>query len=354
MKTKRLGSRGPEISVVGYGAWEAGGTNWGTAPPDEQTVGAIHKGIEAGMTWVDTAEIYGHGRSEELVGRALKGHDDVMVFTKIAPAESGTGVEGGSIRRAAEASLERLGRDVIDLYQLHWPDDEVPVEESWEAMARLADEGLVRWIGVSNFDRPLIERCLAIRHVDSLQQQHSMLHRDDEDLFAWCSSVGVGVLAYGPLAFGLLTGAIDASTTFDDDDWRSGKLGTDGYYGQHFAPGKIESNLAAVERLGAVAARVGVTLAQLALAWIVDHDWATAAIAGSRSPGHTAENAGAGDLTLDARSGRKSRESSGADSFSGAHGRGYLRARLRRRQDRERRHDQHGPQYHPPRDRLVQ
>lgn len=298
MKTKRLGSHGPEISVVGYGAWEAGGTSWGAAPPDEQTIEAIHKGLDAGMTWVDTAEIYGHGRSEELVGRALRGRDDVMVFTKVAPAESGTGFDPASVRKAAEASLKRLGRDVIDLYQLHWPDEEVPVEETWEAVAGLVDDGLVRWIGVSNFDRDLIERCLAIRHVDSLQQQHSMLHRDDEGLFAWCASKGVGVLAYGPLAFGLLTGAITAETTFDDDDWRSGRLGTDGYYGQLFAPGKIERNLAAVEKLSEVAARVGAKPAQLALAWIVAHDWATAAIAGSRSPKHTVENAEAGDLSL--------------------------------------------------------
>ena len=300
MKTKRLGSRGPEISVVGYGAWEAGGTSWGTAPPDEQVVDAIRKGVDAGMTWVDTAEIYGHGRSEELVGHALRGYDDVMVFTKVAPAESGTGFDQASVRRAAEASLRRLGRDVIDLYQLHWPAESVPVEETWGAMNALVEDGLVRWIGVSNFDRGLIERCLSVGHVDSLQQEHSMLHRDDEhDLFPWCASQGIGVLAYGPLAFGLLTGAITADTQFDDDDWRSGKLGTDGYYGELFAPGKIEPNLEAVERLKKVAVRMEAAPAQLALAWIVSHDWATAAIAGSRSPKHTVENAAAGGLTLD-------------------------------------------------------
>ena len=300
MKTKRLGSHGPEISVVGYGAWEAGGTSWGAAPPDEQTVDAIRKGIEAGMSWVDTAEIYGHGRSEELVGEALAGYDDVMVFTKVAPSESGTGFDAGSVRRAAEKSLRRLGRDVIDLYQLHWPDDSIPVEETWGAMSSLVDDGLARWIGVSNFDRELIECCLAIRHVDSLQQEHSMLHRDDEDLFSWCAEQGIGVLAYGPLAFGLLTGAITSETTFDDDDWRSGKLGTGGYYGELFAPGKIERNLAIVERLRPVAEAAGASPAQLALAWIVSHDWATAAIAGSRSPEHTVENAAAADVTLDA------------------------------------------------------
>ncbi|HEV2755059.1 MAG TPA: aldo/keto reductase [Actinomycetota bacterium] len=301
MKTKRLGSRGPEISVVGYGAWEAGGTSWGDGVPDEQTIEAIRKGVEAGITWVDTAEVYGHGRSEELVAQALRGFDHVMVFTKVAPRDAGSGFDAASVRRAAEGSLRRLGRDVIDLYQLHWPDDSIPVEETWGALAALADEGLVRWIGVSNFDRGLIERCLAIRHVDSLQQQFSMLHREDEhDLFPWCASRGIGVLAFGPLAYGLLTGAITRETVFDDDDWRSGKRESSSFYDELFAPGKIEPNLATVERLRVVAGRVGSSTAQLALAWILSHDSVTAAIAGSRSAKHTVENAGAAALTLDA------------------------------------------------------
>ncbi|MDQ4024392.1 MAG: aldo/keto reductase, partial [Actinomycetota bacterium] len=237
MKTRRLGSHGPEISAVGYGAWEAGGTSWGAGVPDEQTIDAIRKGVDAGISWVDTAEVYGDGRSEELVAQALRGRDDVMVFTKVAPRDAGSGFDAASVWRAAEGSLRRLGRDVVDLYELHWPDHSIPVEETWTAMASLVDDGLVRWIGVSNFDRGLIERCTSIRHVDSLQQEYSMLHRDDEhDLFPWCATQGIGVLAFGPLAYGLLTGAITSDTVFDDEDWRSGKLGESSFYDELFAP----------------------------------------------------------------------------------------------------------------------
>ncbi|MDQ3958452.1 MAG: aldo/keto reductase, partial [Actinomycetota bacterium] len=274
--------------------------DWGPNPPEEQTISAIHRGIDAGMTWVDTAEIYGDGRSEELVARALRARDDVMVFTKVAPAGAGSGFDARSVRRAAEASLRRLDRDVVDLYQLHWPDESVAVEETWEAMARLADDGLVKWIGVSNFDQALIERCLAIRHVDSLQSEFSLLRRAGEpDLFPWCAEQGIGFLAYGPLAYGLLTGAFSRDTVFGDDDWRSGKQGMDDDYRALFAPAAFERNLDIADRLRKVADRLGATPAQLALAWVVGREWATAAIAGSRSPDHTAENAGAGDLVLD-------------------------------------------------------
>src|SRR5436309_3766434 len=121
MRTRKLGANGPEISLVGYGAWEAGGSYWGPNPPDDQVIEAIHTGIETDINWIDTAGIYGGGRSEELVGKALAGHDEVLVFTKLAPKRSGTGFDESGVRKGAEASLGRLGRDVIDLYQLHWP-----------------------------------------------------------------------------------------------------------------------------------------------------------------------------------------------------------------------------------------
>lgn len=298
MKKKRLGSRGPEISVVGFGAWEAGGSGWGAEVPDERTIEAMQAGVDAGMSWIDTAEVYGSGRSEELVGKAIKGRNDVFVFTKVAPKGAGTGFQPEEIKSAARRSLERLQRDVIDLYQLHWPTSEVPIEETWGAMAELVDEGLVRWIGVSNFDRKLIEACEKVRHVDSLQQEFSMLVRDDRDeLFPFCASKGIGVLAYGPLAYGLLTGTITAETEFHDDDWRSGNAGV-GYYESLFAPGFIENHLEKVERLRPIADRLGASQAQLALAWISHQEGVTAAIAGSRSPDHVRENAGAGTITL--------------------------------------------------------
>lgn len=300
MRTTRLGSQGPEISVVGFGAWEAGGQAWGPNPPDEQTIEAIHAGIEAGMNWVDTAEVYGGGRSEEIVGRALQGKDDVMVFTKLGPQGGGTGFARDEVRAGAEASLKRLGRDVIDLYQLHWPDHNgVPLEETWEAMAGLVEDSKVRWIGLSNFEQEDIERCEKIRHVDSLQPQFSLLYQEGRhDLFPFCAGNGTGIICYGPLAFGLLTGAFSKETKFSDDDWRSGKVPM-GYYQDFFAPGKFEASLAKVDSLRPVADRLDTTLAQLALAWVTYQEGVSGAIAGSRSPKHVAENAGGGDLVLE-------------------------------------------------------
>lgn len=299
MKTRKLGSEGPEISLIGFGAWEAGGMAWGPNPPDEQTLEAMRVAFENGMSWVDTAEVYGGGRSEELVGRALKGHDDVLVFTKVAPRPNGTGFDRAGVRKAAEKSLARLGRDVIDLYQLHWPSHDVAIEETWEAMASLVDDGLVRHIGLSNFDQSRIERCERIRHVDSLQPHFSMLHQDGrDDLFPFCESNGTGTISYGPLGYGLLTGAITRDTEFTDDDWRGGGHGMRAY-DTMFAPGKLEANLDKVDALRPVADRIGITLAQLALAWVVHQRGATGAIAGSRSPNHVAENARAGDVELD-------------------------------------------------------
>jgi aryl-alcohol dehydrogenase-like predicted oxidoreductase len=297
MRTQRLGSEGPEISVIGYGAWEAGGGVWGPNPSDQQVIEAIRAGIDAGITWVDTAEVYGSGGSEEIVGRALEERrDEVLIATKVAPDGSGTRRE--EVRAACEASLKRLRTDRIDLYQVHWPDPRVPVEETWEAMAGLVDDGLVRHIGVSNFNEGLVERCEAIRHVDSLQPHFSILHPGNRDLILWCGERGIGVVVYGPLAYGLLTGGITAETRFDPADWRSGRGGM-GYYAQMFAPGKIERSLAVVDGLRTIAQRLGITLGQLALAWTVHQPGVTAAIAGSRNPDHVRQNAEAGEVQLD-------------------------------------------------------
>jgi aryl-alcohol dehydrogenase-like predicted oxidoreductase len=299
MRRQTLGSKGPEISVVGFGAWEAGGDMWGPNPSEEQVVEAIRAGIDAGITWIDTAEVYGDGTSEELVGRAVRGRgDEVMIATKVAPRPSGTGFRSGQVRAACGASLGRLGVDRIDLYQLHWSDHGVPVEETGEALAGLVDQGLVAHIGVSNFGRELIDRCERIRHVDSLQPHFSMLHLENRDLIRWCGERGTGVVCYGPLAYGLLTGAIDMETEFDRRDWRSGR-GSEDYYSDMFAPGKKERSLAVVDALRPIADRLGITLAQLSLAWVVHQPGVTAAIAGSRNPEHARENAGAGDVELD-------------------------------------------------------
>jgi aryl-alcohol dehydrogenase-like predicted oxidoreductase len=284
---------------VGFGAWEAGGRAWGPNPPDEQTIEAIRAALDAGMNWIDTAEVYGDGRSEELVGRAIEGRE-VYVFTKLAPKPSGSGFDARGVRAGVMASLARLGRDVIDVYQLHWQDRSTPVEDTWEAMASLVDDGLVRWIGLSNYSQELIERCERIRHVDSLQPNFSMLFQEGRnDLLPFCEENGTGVIAYGPLAYGLLTGAFTPDTKFTDDDWRGGGHGMR-MYDVMFAPGKFEKNLEIVDALRPIADRLEITLAQLALAWVVHQRGVTGAIAGSRSPRHVVENAGAGDVTLSA------------------------------------------------------
>jgi aryl-alcohol dehydrogenase-like predicted oxidoreductase len=294
MRTRRLGTRGPEITVIGFGAWEAGGTQWGPNESEESVIEAIRAAPDAGIGWIDTAEVYGDGESERLVGKAVADRrDEVTIASKVAPSPEGSGFRPDQVRAACDGSLGRLGTDRLDLYQLHWPDETgVPVEETWGAMVELLDAGKVLAIGVSNFDRELIERCLAIRHVDSLQPEFSMLDRHNGDLIRWCGEQGIGVVTYGPLAYGLLTGAIDRKTSFAPDDWRS-RPQDEGPFAD------LERSLEAVERLRPVAERVGCTLAQLALAWNVHQPGVTAAIAGSRNAAHVRGNADAGDVELD-------------------------------------------------------
>ena len=298
MERRRLGSDGPEISVIGYGAWGAGGEMWGDEVPADRVRSAMRSAVDAGVNWIDTAEAYGDGRSEILAGDIVRDHhDEVLIFTKVAPFASGTRPE--EVHKAIRGSLERLGVDAIDLYQIHWPDEEhVPVEETWGAMADCVDQGLARAIGVSNFDRALVERCMAIRHVDSVQNECSLLTPEDPDFLAWLDDQGVGFLAYGPLAYGLLTGAVTKETRFSEDDWRSGTRWQLDYYDRLFAPGVLEANLAAVERLQKLAEREGLPLATLALRALLSMEGVTAAIAGSRNPEHARSNAEAGDALL--------------------------------------------------------
>jgi methylglyoxal reductase len=299
MEMRTLGKNGPGISVVGYGAWEAGGDMWGPNESDDRVIGAMRAALDAGTTWMDTAEAYGRGRSEQLVARAIEGRrGEVLIFTKVAPSVSG--FRPHQIKKAIRASLQRLQTDHVDLYQLHWPDRNVPVEDSWGAMAEIQDEGLARHIGVSNHDRALIERCLAIRHVDSVQNQFSLLHSDDRaDLLPWLREQGVGYLAYAPLAYGMLTGAITPDTRFSDQDWRSGKQFQSGNYKRLFAPGARQRNVQLVERMEPIAERLGTSVAALAIRWVIEQRGVIAAIAGSRDPDHARQNAEAGVLELD-------------------------------------------------------
>ncbi|HTG46940.1 MAG TPA: aldo/keto reductase [Actinomycetota bacterium] len=295
MRERQLGSQGPSITVVGFGAWEAGGDAWGPNASEASVIRAMRAAIDAGMSWIDTAEVYGKGVSETIVGKAVADRrGDILLFTKVGPSPEGTGFRPEEVRRAAEGSLGRLGTDVLDLYQLHWPDGSgVPIEETWGAMAELVQAGKVRWIGVSNFDRDLIERCRAIRHVDSLQQDFSPVVTEDRELLRWCGEVGTGVLSYSPLGAGLLTGRYAREDLAAIDDWRRGELLQDADH--------VERVFALVEAMRPLAERLGVSLAQLVLAWNVHQPGVTGAIAGSRDADHVRANAEAGEIELDAR-----------------------------------------------------
>lgn len=302
MDMRRLGPSGPQISAVGFGSWEAGGSEWGPNDSDGRVIVAMHAGFDAGMNWIDTAEVYGPHRSEELVGRAVSGRQGVLVFTKVAPRAAGSGFRPEQVKKAIRGSLSRLGLDHVDLYQLHWPDETgVPIEDTWGAMAEIQDQGLARHIGVSNFDRPLIERCLAIRQVDAVQNEFSLLVQEDRtELLPWLAARGITYLAYSPMGAGILTGALAVDHVFADNDWRGGRL-WDEEQDALFRPGAFQENLAKVERMRSIAERLGTTTAVLALRWVVDAAATTVAIAGSRDPGHSRSNARAGELRLDAK-----------------------------------------------------
>jgi aryl-alcohol dehydrogenase-like predicted oxidoreductase len=305
---RRLGFRGPEITPVGLGTWAMGGPwefGWGPAD-DEQSVAAIRHAVASGVNWVDSAAVYGVGHAEEILGKGLEpfvAGEDVFVFTKCGRSwtHNGGGTRIGydlrpeSIRDECEQSLRRLQIDRIDLYQFHWPDygTGTPVEESWGVMDELVREGKVRWAGVCNFTVELLERCEAVRHVDSLQPPLSMLNRHArERLIPWCREHGTGVIAYSPMASGLLTGGFSLDR-LAHDDWRRRAA--------PFQEPKLTQALALVDRLRPVAERQGVGLAALAVAWVLAVPGVTSAIVGARRPDQVESWLPAADLELTAR-----------------------------------------------------
>lgn len=296
-RTRRLGSDGPEITTVGFGSWATGGPwKFGWGPQDDgDSIAAIRRAVEGGVNWVDTAAVYGLGHSEEVVGRALEPYavgEDVYIFTKCGRSwygrpegEVGNDLRPESIRFECEQSLERLGVERIDLFQFHWPDPETgtPVEESWGTMVELVDEGKVRWLGVSNFDVELLERCEAIRHVDSLQPPFNLLMRSArQELIPWAREHETGVLCYSPMASGMLTGKFDRERVegLADDDWRKGEHPQ----AAEFRDPRLSRNLELVERLRAIGERLESDVPSVAIAWTLAVPGVTAAIVGARSP----------------------------------------------------------------------
>lgn len=310
LPTRPFGTSGLEITTVGFGAWAAGGGGWafGWGPQDDDdSVAAMRHAVERGVNWIDTAAVYGLGHSEEVVGRLLRElprDRHPLVFTKgglawderdrTAPPRRDLRPE--SIRRECEASLRRLGVERIDLYQFHWPDETgTPVEESWAEMMRLQDEGKVRAIGVSNFDVALLDRCEALRHVDSLQPPFSLVRRDvARGELPWCAAHGTGVIVYSPMQSGILTDRFSAERVarMADDDWRRGNA--------EFRSPRLERNVALRDALRPIAEKHGASVASVAVAWTIAWPGVTAAIVGARTPEQVDGWIGAADVRLDA------------------------------------------------------
>jgi aryl-alcohol dehydrogenase-like predicted oxidoreductase len=299
MELRQLGKQGPTISTIGFGCWAMGGDAWG--PQDDQTsIEAIHVALDHGITWFDTAAIYGKGHSEEVLGRGLGTRgQDVVVATKcglVWDAQGQVSHNGSyaSVLRECDASLRRLGTDYIDLYQMHWPDTgaKAPAEETMRAMETLMQQGKVRYVGVSNYDVPLLQRSLSIRHVDSLQPPYNLLTRGVEtEILPFCREHGIGVVAYSPLASGLLSGRYTAQSTFASNDWRSRD--------PDFSGTGLRQRVAIVDRLREIAARWEKTPAQLAIAWVLANPAVTSAIVGVRRPDHILDALPAADWHLD-------------------------------------------------------
>jgi len=284
---------------MGGGGWLFG---WGPQD-DAASIDAIRAGLDAGINWIDTAAIYGHGHAETIVARAVEGgrRDQVVIATKCGRVwEGDSRTIGKSLRRDSifsevDASLRRLRVDVIDLYQLHWPEPDEQVEEGWAAVGDLIALGKVRFGGVCNFNLPQLQRAQAIHPITSLQPPYSMLRRDIEaEVVQWCAAHDVGILAYSPMQAGLLTGTFTAAraAALSADDWRSRN--------PLFQEPQLTINLRLVDALKPIAARLDATVAQLALAWVLRLPEITSAIAGARSAVQIQETVRAGDLRLGA------------------------------------------------------
>lgn len=288
MQTKQLGKSDLHLTPLGIGAWAMGGGGWRFAwgpQDDDASIAAIRAALDAGLNWIDTAAVYGLGHSEEVVARALDGVSDrPYVFTKCERSWSENReifpcLKRDSIRAECEASLRRLKVDVIDLYQIHWPEPDEDLEEGWETLARLKEEGKVRWIGVSNFTTAQMERAQRIAPITSLQPPYSILSPEiEQEHLPYCQAHSMGVIVYSPMKSGLLTGKMtrERIANMPADDFRQRT--------PHFQEPKLSRNLLLVERLREIGARYGRTPGEVAIAWTLHHPAVTAAIVGLRSP----------------------------------------------------------------------
>lgn len=302
MQTRRLGNSDMMITPLGVGAWAIGGGGWefGWGPQDDaQSIAAIRAALDAGWNWIDTAAVYGLGHSEEVVAKALRGvSPGPYIFTKCTRRWDKDGkifdsLKRHSVRQECEDSLRRLGVDAIDLYQIHRPFPDEDIEEGWETLVRLKEEGKVRWIGISNFSVPQMKRIEPRGAITSLQPPYSIISPEIEaEILPHCQTNGIGVIVYSPMKTGLLTGTMtrERIAAMPEDDFRKRAL--------HFQEPRLSRNLDLAEKLREIGTRHGRTPGEVAIAWCLRHPAVTAAIVGLRSAEQLKGVAGAADFRL--------------------------------------------------------
>jgi len=299
MEYRQLGTTDLTVSEIGFGGWAMGKLFWGDDVQDSETTAAIHRALDLGLTLFDTAPVYGDGHSECVLGAALGAHRaEVVVATKCGRVRNAEGKlyndsRPESIRGECEQSLRNLQTDVIDLYQVHWPDEQVPFEDTMAALMALRDEGKIRHIGCSNFTVPMMRRMMAAGELASLQPPYSLLRRGIEDeILPFCREQGLGVLCYSPLQRGLLTGKYRPGATFPETDSRS----RDPLFGEE----KLARIAAAVDEMAAMASAYGRTPGQMAVAWVLNQPGVSVALWGAKRPEQIEECAGAAGWKLTA------------------------------------------------------
>ncbi len=303
METRRLGNSDLEITRLGIGAWAIGGSGWNGSmglQNESDSIPAIQAALDYGLNWIDTAALYGLGHSEEVVARAIQNRSPKpFIFTKCERVWDEAGnigpcLKAASVRRECEDSLRRLNVDAIDLYQIHWPEPDEDIEEGWTELARLKEEGKVRWIGVSNFSVQQIVRAQAIAPIVSLQPPYAVVRREiEQDILPFCMKQNIGVIVYSPMYAGLLTGAMtkERVANFLAEDWRRNLPG--------FKEPELSRNLRVVEHLREIGHRHGRSPGEVAIAWTLNHPAVTGAIVGFRSPQQVSGIVGAADFRLD-------------------------------------------------------
>jgi aryl-alcohol dehydrogenase-like predicted oxidoreductase len=302
MQTRQLGKTDLHITPIGLGTWAIGGGGWANgwgSQDDQESIATIKRALGLGINWIDTAAVYGLGHSEEIVGKAIKGREKPYIFTKCSLVWDEKGnitnsLKAASIRGEVEASLKRLGVDVIDLYQIHWPNPDADIEEGWTTLAELKQEGKIRALGASNFNVEQLRRAQKIAPVDALQPPYSLIRPDvEKEILPFCQQQDIGVIAYSPMASGLLTGAMtkERVQNLPDDDWRKKSPA--------FTEPHLSRNLELAALLSDIGFPYNCTPGEVAVAWVLRNPAVTGAIVGGRHMRQIEELIGAAEFRID-------------------------------------------------------